>query len=197
MYTIFLAGGIASGKSTLAKKLEERGAQRIDLDELSRNVLSPGEPVLLEVAAAFGEDLLDKNGVLDRKALARRVFSTKEKVKRLEEIELPSIKDALRNSLLSARNALSDKVYVIEVPLLDSMYDCMDLADEVIVLCAPLEKRLERALKKGMSPADFTERASLQMSDEELAQKADFVVQNDGDQKKLSQIATEIIKRVS
>ena len=197
MYTIFLAGGIASGKSTLAKKLEERGAIRIDLDELSRDVLAPGEPVLQEVAAAFGEDLLDKNDVLDRKVLAQRAFSTKEGTERLEQIELPHIKHAFKNVLRLVKEKQGDKTLVVEIPRLDNMNDCMEFADEVIAVLAPLEKRLERSRQKGMSPADFSERAALQLNEDELRKRADFIVENDLDQGKLDEVADEIIKRAS
>lgn len=197
MYTIFLAGGIASGKSTLAKKLEERGAIRIDLDELSRDVLAPGEPVLQEIAAAFGEDLLDKNGVLDRKALAQRAFSTKEGTKLLEQIELPHIKDALVNTLCLMKEEQSGDTLVVEIPRLDNMDDCMQFANEVIVVLAPLEKRLERSRQKGMSPVDFSERASLQLNEDELRERANYVVVNNGSQEKLNGVADEIMKRAS
>ena len=59
MRTVFLTGGIASGKSTVARELERLGAWRIDLDELSRRVLEPGSPCLGEVTRAFGDDLVD------------------------------------------------------------------------------------------------------------------------------------------
>ena len=72
MYTVFLAGGTASGKSTVARELERLGAWRIDLDELSRAVLAPGEPCVAEVCAAFGDDLVDPGtGALDRALLAQ------------------------------------------------------------------------------------------------------------------------------
>ena len=76
MYTVFLAGGTASGKSSAARELERLGAWRIDLDELSRAVLAPGEPCVAEVCAAFGDDLVDpQTGELDRALLARRAFA--------------------------------------------------------------------------------------------------------------------------
>ena len=87
MYTVFLAGGTASGKSTAARELERLGAWRIDLDELSRAVLAPGEPCVAEVCAAFGDDLVDpETGALDRALLARRAFADDSSAELLEEI---------------------------------------------------------------------------------------------------------------
>ena len=79
MYTVFLAGGIASGKSSVARELERRGAWRIDLDQVSRAVLEPGSDCLPEIADAFGDDLLDpQTGELDRGLLAGRAFADAE-----------------------------------------------------------------------------------------------------------------------
>ena len=69
IYVVFVAGGIASGKSTVSRRLQRLGEARIDLDEVSRSVLMPGSPVLAEVAAEFGQDLLNPaTGELDRAA---------------------------------------------------------------------------------------------------------------------------------
>ena len=96
MYTVFLAGGIASGKSSVARALERRGAWRIDLDQVSRAVLEPGSECVAEVAEEFGEDLVDaQTGALDRGGLARRAFADADSTARLEAIELPYIRRML------------------------------------------------------------------------------------------------------
>ena len=108
MYTVFLAGGIASGKSTVARELERLGATRIDLDQLSREVLAAGSPCLAEVTSAFGEELLDPvTGELNRSLLASRVFGSKELLARLEQIELPTYDASLEESLMTWRYRLS------------------------------------------------------------------------------------------
>lgn len=207
MYTVFLVGGIASGKSTLARLLQEKGAIRIDLDELSREVLAAGEPVLQSIATVFGEDLLDSTGALDRALLAQRAFADPESIEKLEAIELPLIKDALVKRLDEC-NANSDStksdnaktnqtVCVVEIPRFDTMGALSGLADEVIAVYAPYNVRQERALAKGLSAADFSRRAALQMSDDQIAQCADVIIENYGPHSNLTKEAAAIMERAS
>lgn len=183
MHTVFLAGGTASGKSTIARELERRGAWRVDLDELSRAVLAPGSPCLDEVARAFGDDLVDKDtGELDRGLLARRAFADDASAELLESIELPYIRDMLVRTVASGRCGEREPVLcVVEVPLLDRMESMLDLADEVLVVVCPLETRRERARLRGMEPSDFDRRVARQPTDEYLRSHADAVIENVGD----------------
>ena len=96
-HTTFLAGGIASGKSTVARLLHDRGAWLCDLDQVSREVLEAGSPVLESIAAEFGDDLVDRDtGELNRGELASRAFATSEDTARLEAIEMPASPPSLR-----------------------------------------------------------------------------------------------------
>ncbi len=187
MYTVFLAGGTASGKSTVARQLERLGAWRIDLDEVSRAVLAPGEPCLDEVCAAFGDDLVDpETGELDRALLAKRAFESEESTALLERIELPHIRDMLLRMLTSGICGQTEPVAcVVEVPLLDRMESMLDLADEVVVVTCPLEVRRSRAEGRGMDPSDFDRRVSGQPTDDYLRAHADTVISNTGDESSL------------
>lgn len=187
MYTVFLAGGTASGKSTVARQLERLGAWRIDLDEVSRAVLAPGEPCLDEVCAAFGDDLVDpETGELDRALLAKRAFESEESTALLERIELPHIRDMLLRMLTSGICGQTEPVAcVVEVPLLDRMESMLDLADEVVVVTCPLEVRRSRAEGRGMGPSDFDRRVSGQPTDDYLRAHADTVMSNTGDESSL------------
>ncbi len=182
MYVVFLAGGIASGKSSVARELERRSAWRIDLDQLSRTVLDPGSPCLAEVCEAFGDDLIDpQTGILDRGLLASRAFSTADDAKRLEAIELPFIKELLVHALEGgACAATSPAVCLVEVPLLDRMEPLFGLADEIVCVACPVETRRVRAVLRGMDAADFDARAANQPSDEYLAAHADTLLDNSG-----------------
>ncbi|WP_321970561.1 dephospho-CoA kinase [Paratractidigestivibacter sp.] len=182
MYTVFLAGGIASGKSTVGRALERRGAWRIDLDRLSRAVLEPGSPCVAEVADAFGEDLVDAaSGALMRGLLAKRAFADAESAARLEAIELPYIRELLVHALEGGPcGQTSPAVCVVEVPLLDRMESMLDFADEVLVVDCPLELRRVRAIGRGMEAADFDRRAANQPSDECLREHATTILDNTG-----------------
>lgn len=182
MYVAFVAGGIASGKSSFARRLQVRGARRIDLDQLSREVLSPGSDCLKAVAREFGGDLLDPvTGVLDRALLAQRAFATAGDTAHLEAIELPHIGLALMRRL-SSLSRLSDapSCVVVEVPLLDRFQSYVHLADEVVAIACPLEERRRRAIGRGMDGADFDARAARQPSDEYLGSHCDTLVDNRG-----------------
>ncbi len=177
MYRLFLAGGIASGKSTVAQLLAAHGALRIDLDQLSRAVLAPGEPCVAEVAKAFGEDLVDPaTGALRRGLLAERAFQSKEATRQLETIELPAI--------LASLKAILDEgcadVCVVEIPLLDRAEYMLSEADEVACVVAPLALRRERAIGRGMAGEDFDRRVAQQPSDAYLESKSDTVFRNTG-----------------
>ncbi len=180
VYTVFLAGGTASGKSTVARELER-------LDELSRAVLAPGEPCVTEVCEAFGGDLVDaETGALDRALLARRAFSDKASAELLERIELPHIRAMLARMLTSGICGQREPVCcVVEVPLLDRVEQMLDLADEVVVVTCPLELRRARARERGMDGDDFDRRVARQPSEEYLRSHATVALDNTAGEKDL------------
>lgn len=182
MYVVFLAGGIASGKSTAARELERLGAWRIDLDQVSREVLEGGTETARAITEAFGADLVDpETGALDRARLAGRAFSSPERVRLLEAIELPAIRKRLKEALADVRYATPEPTCcVVEVPLLDRMADMLDLADEVLLVSLPLAERRVRAVGRGMTAADFDARAEMQPTDTWLRSHAHTIIDNDG-----------------
>lgn len=188
LYTVFLAGGIASGKSSVARELERRGAWRIDLDQVSRAVLEPGSDCLPEIADAFGDDLLDpQTGELDRGLLAGRAFADAEACALLEKIEMPHIKRMLVRTLEGEGCCLTaPAVCVVEVPLLDRVEDMLDLADEVVCVTCPVEVRRVRAIGRGMDGADFDRRVANQPTEEYLRAHADTVLDNSGAPERLA-----------
>lgn len=187
MYKVFLAGGIASGKSTVAEALEGLGALRCDLDQVSRQVTAAGSPVLQEIAREFGEDVLDPvTGELRRHALAERAFSSDEGAQRLERIELPAIRQRLMAVLTEGvPDDGGHPVLVIEVPLPDRIEGLLPLADEVLCVVCPMDVRRRRALGRGMDEADFERRVARQPSDAYLRAHADTVFDNAGSREEL------------
>ena len=181
MYTVFLAGGIASGKSTVAHELEHLGALRIDADQLSRDVLEAGSPCLSGIAQEFGSDLLDAGtGELDRGLLAQRAFASARETRRLEELELPYIRDLLRQRVSQAADG-GVSCCIVEIPLLDRSESLFDLADEIVCVICPYGQRLRQAVGRGMDASDFERRLAQQPSDEYLKAHADTLIENDSD----------------
>jgi len=182
MYTVIVAGGIASGKSTVARAMESHGARRLDLDNVSRSVLAAGSEALDAICAEFGTDLVDaRTGELDRGLLAQRAFVSAERAAALEAIELPYIKAELARELAaSAGECPAPEVCVVEVPLLDRIEDELSSYDEIVCVVTPYERRRELAVGRGMTVADFEARAQNQPSDAYLRAHATTVIANDG-----------------
>lgn len=189
MYVVYLAGGIASGKSLVARRLEGLGAWRIDLDQVSREVLAPGEPCLAEIACAFGDDLIDpETGALDRASLASRAFANDESTALLESIEHPYIASRTEALLTGAAADCPDplpEVCVVEIPLLNRVEHLLPLADEVVAIVAPLDVRLERAVGRGMTRTDAERRSKSQPDDDYLRAHANLVIDNSGTEDEL------------
>lgn len=175
MHVIYLAGGIASGKSTVSRTMRELGAELIDLDELSREALGPGSRILPQIRAEFGDDVINPMGGVRRDLLAQRAFASTERTVTLEEIELPLIDELLRARIaaLAEQERLErekdpgapEKVVVVEVPLLDRMRGSFDMADEIVGVVCPVPARRARAAQRGMDPRDFDRRLQQQPSD--------------------------------
>lgn len=187
MRCAFLAGGIASGKSTVSRLLREKGAWVVDLDQVSRDLLQPGSPLLDELAAEFGDDIVDgQTGELNRGLLAQRAFASSEATERLEQIELPAIREQLAQVLTKSCCATTaPALTVVEVPLLDRVEDMFSLADDILVVVAPMELRRERAVGRGMTAEDFDTRVSKQPSEEYLRAHATHIFDNSGNEEAL------------
>lgn len=183
MFTIFLLGNIASGKSCAARYLERaHGAYRIDLDELAKGLYQPGSQLVADIADAFGWDVLDEGGGIRRPVLAARAFASPEETARLNAIVHPVLLEQLGHRLLPA-NCCSTIVpdhplAVVEVSAPRGFTDAFGLADGVIAITAPEAVRRARAIGRGMDAADFDRRAEVQPDEAELAAMADLVIDN-------------------
>lgn len=187
MHVAFLAGGIASGKSTVAAELRRLGAWLVDLDEVAREVVAPGSVAVERICAEFGDDLVDPaTGELDRHELARRAFDSDADTARLEAIEMPLIRERLTSILTGTCCAATvPAMAVVEVPLLDRVEDLLPLADDVLVVSAPVALRRERAIGRGMDGEDFDARVRRQPSEAYLRAHATYVFDNTGDERAL------------
>ena len=143
MFVIGLTGGIAAGKSTVAKLLGERGAAVIDADRLGHRAYARGQPAFAEVVAAFGEGVLADDGGIDRRALGRKVFGDAAELKRLTDIVWPEIRAVARAELALAR-AAGRPVAVLEAAvLLEAGWQ--DEVDEVWAVTVPPQVAVARA----------------------------------------------------
>jgi dephospho-CoA kinase len=138
-----LTGGIASGKTMVAELFAARGVPVIDTDEISREVVAPGEPALKRIVLEFGSEILASDGSLDRRRLRELVFSDPVQRQRLEAILHPLILEHLRR--LSAQAGGPYQLHVIPLLIEGGLEDEVD---RVLVVDAPLEKQIERLLER-------------------------------------------------
>ncbi len=182
MKVVALTGGIASGKSTVARILRQLGAEVVDADALAREVVAPGQPALREIVAAFGEEVLLPSGELDRKRLATLVFSDPERRARLNAIVHPRVRERIRLRLEEIRAQNPQAVVVLDVPLLfDVPLPELEALPAVVVYASP-EVQLRRLVTRdGLTPDEAERRLRAQRPLREKLGRARWVVDNDGD----------------
>lgn len=185
-----LSGGIGSGKSTLALAFSKAGATVFSADQLAREAVEPGTAGLAAIVAHFGQGMLSKDGTLDRGALGALVFEDPGARTRLEEITHPLI--AQRAAQLAAQAQTSVVVY--DVPLLVEA-QLQDDFNTVVIVDAPLEKRLDRLEARGLAREDALARIAAQAKDAQRRQVADIWVDNEGTSADLSALGKQIYDR--
>lgn len=180
MYLIGLTGGIASGKSTVARLLAEHGAIVIDADVVAREVVVPGTPALAAIAHEFGPGILDANGSLDRARLGSIVFGNAEMLEKLNAIVHPAVKLRTAELLARARAENPDAVIVYDVPLLVEA-DVAHNYNEIVVTSAPEDIRVQRMVElRGMTEEAARARISSQASEAKRLAIADVVIDTGG-----------------
>ena len=191
-----LTGGIGSGKSTVAEMLEEYGIPVVSADELSRMVVSPGSRGLADVVEAFGPEVLDDKGELDRKKMGQIVFTTPERRRQLESILHPRIRERYEQ-VLDALEKAGHKVMIYEVPLLfEKNLDQQDEFKGVILVTATTDTRIARVkARDALTTDDVLARMRAQMPEQEKRQRADYVIHNDGDLDDLRREVEHLISR--
>ncbi|WP_430646402.1 dephospho-CoA kinase [Agromyces sp. GXS1127] len=180
MYLIGLTGGIASGKSTVARRLVEHGAIHLDADQLARRVVEPGTTCLRAIVDAFGEGVLRSDGTLDRQRLGELVFRDDEARARLNAIVHPAVRELSGTLIAKAERDDPDAVVVYDVPLLvEAQVD--HPFDLVVVTSAPKRTQVERLVEeRGFDPIQAEARVDSQVSDEERRAVADVVIDTGG-----------------
>jgi dephospho-CoA kinase len=173
-----LTGGIGSGKSTVARLLERRGAVVIDADHLAREAVAKGTPAFDRVAQVFGTRVVGPDGDLDRAALAADVFADPVLRANLEAIVHPEVARLFEERLEEYRG--TDRVVVYVTPLLVEL-GLAPAFDVVVVVTASPHLRVSRvASDRGLSPEDVKARMAAQASDDQRMEVADVLIDNDG-----------------
>lgn len=174
---VALTGGIGSGKTTVANMFAELGVTLIDSDVLAREVVEPGQPAFEEVVSAFGPDVLDESGRLNRATLRERIFADPEKRRILENILHPRIIAETNRRIEQAEGSYC----LVCIPLLFETRR-QDQFDRTLVVDLAPEKQIERTLKRDGSPRATIEGIlAAQVDRSHRLELADDVIDNNGD----------------
>jgi dephospho-CoA kinase len=177
-----LTGGIACGKSTVAEMLTRRGAHFLSADTLAHQLYAPGAVVYDDVVRRFGREILNDDGSINRGKLAQAVFP--DRVAELNAIIHPAVIEAQNRWMSEIERQYPRGIAVVEAALLIEAGAHQDF-DKVIVVTCPFEQKAERyAVRTGLSAeaarAEVERRSAAQMSDDEKARRADYVIENSG-----------------
>lgn len=194
MLNVGLTGGIATGKSTVAKMLVEKGAILIDLDELAHAVEEPEKPAWREIVSRFGEEILQADKRIDRRKLGALVFGDAGKRKLLDSLVHPAVVEEWQRRIDEIRASRPDAVILSDVPLLFEA-GLRPMVDLVLLVYASPEDQMRRlALRNGCGREEAERRLAAQMPIADKLPGADFVIYNDGSLENTRRVVDEIWK---
>lgn len=195
MIWIGLTGGIASGKSTAAKMISEMGIPVLDADQISKKLTMPTGLAFGPIVTAFGADILDEKGVLDRRKLGQIVFGRPEMLSRLESILHPLI----RSEIEKQKKELESQghfIAVYDVPLLFEK-NMQDQFDEIIVVCVDQEMQIQRMkMRDQLTEQQARQRLSHQIPINDKIKLANFVVYNDSSVENLKDQLQDVFLKI-
>lgn len=195
MKLVGLTGGIASGKSTVAKILQSLGAAIVNADDLAREVVEPGHEAWKEIVASFGAEILQSDQTLDRQKLRTLIFNQPEARKRLESIIHPRVR-ALAEERIRQYAAAGYPVVIYEVPLLFEG-NLQEWLRPVILVACDVETQTARLQKRDhLTVADAEKHIAAQMSLKDKRRLADYVIENNGSLEDLERQTRQILEEL-
>jgi len=176
-FRVGLTGGIASGKTTVANLFAALGVHIVDTDLLAREVVAPGSPLLPKIAEHFGEQVLQKDGSLDRARLRERVFADPAERLWLESVTHPAIRELTDSRCESATSAY----VIVAIPLLVETRGAKRFDRVLVVDCEPELQLARLQARDGMTRAQAERMLAAQVTREQRLEVADDVIRNDGE----------------
>ena len=175
-----LTGGIASGKSTACRFFRELGANIVDADQISRDVVEPFSPVWKEIVEAFGTEIIGEDNELDRSRLAEIIFADEEKRKLLESIIHPRIADETARRVEALEKEHPDGIIIVDAALMIEV-GTYEKFDRLVVVYADEETQARRLMDRDLlGRAEAFSRIEAQMPLSEKLGYADYVIDNNG-----------------
>jgi dephospho-CoA kinase len=192
MLNVGLTGGIASGKSTVARMLAEKGAELIDFDEMAHAVQDPEGPVWREIIRHFGEEILHENLSIDRRKLGETVFADREKRELLNRLVHPAIFEEWQRRLAEIRARRADAIVVSDIPLLIEA-GMKEMVDLVLLVYITPEEQIRRVMARdGFSREEAERRLAAQTPIAEKLPAADIVIRNGGSPEETRRAVSEV-----
>ncbi|MDZ7303383.1 MAG: dephospho-CoA kinase [candidate division KSB1 bacterium] len=192
MFVVGLTGGIGCGKSEVRRRLLDAGFTVIDADTLAKQLSETDPLIIANIKNEFGEQMYDDAGRLQRKALAAIVFSDRKALETLNGIIHPRVISTVERQLEKLQQQ-GEKIVIIEAALFYEV-NWNEAMDAMVVVNAPLEKRLAWVMQRdGVDEAAVRQRMANQLPLEEKVKRADYVIHNDGDLKRLDQEVARLI----
>lgn len=188
---IALVGGVASGKSAVARAFERRGALVIDADVEGHAVLLEPD-VIAQVVDKFGNDVLDESGKIDRKKLAARAFASAETIAILNAITHPRIRQRTNAKIEAGLNNPGVKAIVLDISLLLESGAYEGKYSLLLFVDADEESRIQRAAERGWAGNELQRRQARQLNLEEKRKRADVVIDNSGSLQELDRQVEEV-----
>lgn len=179
MKRVALTGGIATGKSHVLEQFRRLGVPCLDADELARGVTAAGTEATRAIADRFGVSVLDREGAVDRPKVAAIVFADAAARRDLEAIVHPAVYRAISAGLRAFELIGGSPLAIVDIPLLYETGRQIDFDRVVATVCSPATQ-LGRLRARGMSEDEANQRIAAQMSAQEKAARADFVIRTDG-----------------
>jgi dephospho-CoA kinase len=177
VFRVGLTGGIATGKSTVAAMFADLGVPVIDSDHIAREIVQPGQPALADIVAAFGPEVLDARGQLDRRRLRALVFADDALREQLEAILHPRV----RAAMLEATERTGGPYQLLVVPLLVEV-GFQDQVDRVLVVDCPAELQQQRLTARDGETGESAELMIRAQADrQDRLSEADDIITNTGD----------------
>ena len=181
MKIIGLTGNIACGKSTVAAIFKELGATLIDADKVARDIVGKGNPALGKIINHFGNEILNKDGTLNREKLGRKVFNDEKARQILNDITHPEIFKEI-NNLIEKYRSEGKRIVIIEAALIIEREKLKKIIDKLIVVSTSKVIQIKRLKDRdGFSKEQALSRINSQIPTEEKIKHADFMIHNDSD----------------
>jgi dephospho-CoA kinase len=189
-----LTGGIATGKSTVSAMFAHLGARIIDADLLAREVVAPGQRAHAEIVQAFGPQVLQDDGYLDRKRLGAIIFADAEKRKRLEQITHPAIRVRQQRILSVYEEEAFEGVVIWDAALLLESGSATGMDRVVVVFADPTTELSRLMARDGLGEEEARRRIASQMPVADKAKLADYVIDNSGSRAETERQVREVYR---